>query len=240
MKKGLILILSALIVASFAACAGEQPASPSPEAAVSSSAVSEDAATQSAAAEENAAEGQTERLVVADASRYEGIVEDFAMSDDGTAVLMMKPEGAEDGAEPVKVKLSEETKFSFDSTGLGNGDHLEVYYAGEPVDGMVTAIAINRIENTLPQEDMAQALIYDGEVVEHTPDAEKPGSGSILMRSFEGDNDYVFNYDKETKIDVDLASLKAGDKLHIVHSQMATRSIPPQSPAFEISAYTAN
>ena len=49
---------------------------------------------------------------------------------------------------------------------------------------------------------------------------------------------YVFNYDSDTFY-LDFDALKPGDQLNVLHSAASTRSLPPQSAAFEIAPYTA-
>ena len=50
---------------------------------------------------------------------------------------------------------------------------------------------------------------------------------------------YVFNYDSSTQFYLDFDALKPGVQLNVLHSAASTRSLPPQSAAFEIAPYTA-
>lgn len=233
MKKTFTILLSALLIASFAACGAQKPATvPAPSSSEAS--VSDTAEIPSIADTANAGE----RLVVADAALFTGVIEDFAVSDDGKTVWMLKG----DDGKALKAAVDENTKFSFDSSGLGNGARLEVYYSGE--GDVVSAIAANRLDT--PDSGLvapagnapavpADAMTYDGIVVSVNIKTENGIDGTIEMTNGKGENAYVFNFTKDsTYIGVDLLTVKPGDKLRVIHSQISTRSIPPQSPAFQI------
>lgn len=234
MKKVLTLLLALATAASLAACgAPETPAEPGAPAPSASEPAEESSNPEENEAEPAALPGQ-ERLSVADASRFLGTVEDFAVDDAGQTVLLMRRAAGSGLLPELKVTLTENTSYSFDGTQLGNGAFLEVYYGGEPDEtGAVDAIAVN----DLISEDL---VIYNGTLAEITPDPEKEGSGSLLLDPLtENGMQYVFHYDESTQFYLDFASLKAGDKLHVLHSPASTRSLPPQSAAWEISPYTA-
>ena len=50
---------------------------------------------------------------------------------------------------------------------------------------------------------------------------------------------YRFNYGPETQFVIPLEQIAVGTQLNVYHSPAATRSLPPQSYALEVSAYTA-
>ena len=233
MKKLLTLLLALTTAVSLAACgAPEAPAEPSEPAPSASEPAEESSKPEENEAEPAAMPGQ-ERLSVADASRFLGTVEDFAVDDAGQTVLLMRRATGSDLPRELKVTLTEDTNYSFDSAQLGNGAFLEVYYGGEPDEtGAVDAIAVN----DLISEDL---VVYNGTLVEITTDPEKEEGCSLLLDPLTEDGmQYVFHVDESTQFYLDFASLKAGDKLHVIHSPASTRSLPPQSAAWEISPYT--
>ena len=82
-------------------------------------------------------------------------------------------------------------------------------------------------------------VVYNGTLVEITTDPEKEEGCSLLLDPLTEDGmQYVFHVDESTQFYLDFASLKAGDKLHVIHSPASTRSLPPQSAAWEIFPYT--
>lgn len=173
-----------------------------------------------------------EKLVVADSARYRGVVEDVAVSDDGSTVLILNRAVGTNLDRTKKVKLTADTKYSFESAEIANGAFLEVYYGadGANEDESVDAIAINNLGDV-------NSVNYNGTVLEITKDGD---SGSIYMDPLdEKGMQYVFNYGPETQFYLDINTIKVGDKLNVYHKSMATRSIPPQSPALEFSVYTA-
>ena len=233
MKKLLTLLLALTTAASLAACgAPEAPAEPSEPTPSASEPAEESSEPEENEAEPAAMSGQ-DRLSVADASRFLGTVEDFAVDDAGQTVLLMRRAAGSNLPRELKVTLTEDTNYSFDSAQLGNGAFLEVYYGGEPDEtGAVDAIAVN----DLISEDL---VVYNGTLVEITTDPEKEEGCSLLLDPLTEDGmQYVFHVDESTQFYLDFASLKAGDKLHVIHSPASTRSLPPQSATWEISPYT--
>lgn len=90
MKKLLTLLLALTTAVSLAACgAPEAPAEPSEPAPSASEPAEESSKPEENEAEPAAMPGQ-ERLSVADASRFLGTVEDFAVDDAGQTVLLMR------------------------------------------------------------------------------------------------------------------------------------------------------
>lgn len=238
MKKILISLLLAIMTASLSACSAPAPSSPEPRdtstvdstAETSSNALSEDASASSAAD----AAPLDERLQVADAAMFRGVVEDFAADDAGKTVLVMR--GAEGmGFAPVlKAALTEDTRYSFDETKIGNGAFLEIYYGVDMNEAETPEIVDAVAVNDLGSEDMVN---YNGTLVEITKDG---GSGQLLLDPLdENGMQYAFNYGPETQFYLDMESLKAGDRLNIFHSPIATMSLPPQSPAWEVRLYEA-
>ncbi len=266
MKKILLLLLALALLAGCASA--PQPSAPSsqPESSVSESA-EEDAGSVEESAPEEEADAEEEiavkeslpetsqgdaapanmadfsaPLIVMDASRYEGVVDDFAVSDQGYTVLMMKP--SHDSQEALfPIAITENTQFSFPSNELGNGAELQIYYQENAETGTAEAIAINRITTQttpMPAQIPADALTYRGSVTEVRIDQQNPLSGAVTMNDLEGGNPYTFNFSEETTLlNLDMAAVKAGDLLEIKHSPVSTRSIPPQSAAYEISEYFA-
>ena len=81
---------------------------------------------------------------------------------------------------------------------------------------------------------------YNGKLVEIVPDTEDVDSGYLLLDPIdENGMQYQFNYGPDTQFNIDKDTLQAGDLLNVLHSPISTRSLPPQSPAYEISPYTA-
>lgn len=172
-------------------------------------------------------------ISVADAAVYRGIIEDFSVSDGGKTVLnLIQVDGTNFGAPTLKVMLDDNTQYAVAPPTFGNGSYVEVYYGtGTNPDGSVTAAALNEL---LPVD----MILFNGIVAEVTPDTDKTGSGSILVDPLEeGGMQFLFFYRPETVFTFDLATLKVGDKINVVHSAAATRSIPPQSNAYEIHLY---
>lgn len=238
MKKILISFLSALMIASLAACSA--PAGASSEPAMDASSTGETSSELASHSEDSSAPSTAdptafgERLQVADAAMFRGVVEDFAVDDGGKTMLVMRGAKGTDFAPHLNVVLTEDTKYSFDETKIGNGAFLEVYYGvamnevGTP--STVEAIAVNDFGS----EDMVN---YNGVLVEITKDGD---SGQLLLDPLdENGTQYAFNYGPDTQFYLDMESLKPGDQLNIFHSPIATMSLPPQSPALEVNLYTA-
>ena len=161
------------------------------------------------------------------------------MSDDGATVLLMRRAVGTSFPADLKVKLiadgSADTQFGMDADLLGNGSFLEVYYTPgqENPDGSVTALVVN--------DALSEDLVYyNGTVVEVAPDPEQEGEGYLLLDPLEeGGMQYRFNYGPETQFVIPLEQIAVGTQLNVYHSPAATRSLPPQSYALEVSAYTA-
>ena len=87
-------------------------------------------------------------------------------------------------------------------------------------------------------EKAPETATFEGTVLKITLD--EKGGGSVAMLAPDSENtelgDYVFNFNADTKFtDVKVDEIKEGDALTVVHSAVATMSLPPQSPAIEIS-----
>lgn len=240
MKKIFISLLLALMVASMAACSApaNQPSSSGPDDA--SSAVDSTTETSSHALPEEPSASSTaapmdQRLQVADAAMFRGVVEDFAVDDTGKTVLVMRGAEGTGFAPSLKVTLTEDTRYSFDETKIGNGGFLEIYYGVDmnevETPDIVEAIAVN----DLGSEDM---MNYNGTLVEIMKDGD---GGQLLLDPLdENGTQYAFNYGPDTQFYLDMDALKAGDALNIFHSPIATMSLPPQSPALEVRLYEAS
>ena len=226
LKKQFAALFCALLIAILSACGqsgGSSQASASQPAssAAASQAESEAPAEESVPEEADAEAAPVEPLAAPEGSQvFRGTVEDFAVSDDGATVLLMRRAVGTSFPADLKVKLiadgSADTQFGMDADLLGNGSFLEVYYTPgqENPDGSVTALV--------------------------APDPEQEGEGYLLLDPLEeGGMQYRFNYGPETQFVIPLEQIAVGTQLNVYHSPAATRSLPPQSYALEVSAYTA-
>lgn len=176
-------------------------------------------------------------VFVADTALYRGIVEDFSVNDAGETVLTLcQAQGSNFASPKLMVTLTEDTRYAQEEPEYGNGSYLEVFYGQkENPDGSVEALAVNELQP-------ADMILYNGTVKEITPDPEKEGEGRILVSPLgeaEG-TEYLFLYSEETSfIGLYLDEIQPGDQLHIIHSPVSTRSLPPQSAAVEIRPYAA-
>lgn len=222
MKKIASVLLSLILALSATACTASnqsEPITPIDESQSSSSEVS-------SGAESNADESEEEMVLDDSLLCYRGVVEDIAVSDDGNTVLILNgPQGS--GVSPMKIKLTENTQGT--DAQFGNGSFLEIQYEDQQEeDESYAATSIIVLESV-------DAVSYNGTLVEVIRDGE---NGQLLMDPLMEDGvAYAFNFGPETVFYVDLESLQPGDKLNIYHSSMATRSIPPQSPAIEVRPY---
>lgn len=245
LKKQFAALFCALLIAMLSACGqsgGSSQASASQPAssAAASQAESEAPAEESVPEEADAEAAPVEPLAAPEGSQvFRGTVEDFAVSDDGATVLLMRRAVGTSFPADLKVKLiadgSADTQFGMDADLLGNGSFLEVYYTPgqENPDGSVTALVVN--------DALSEDLVYyNGTVVEVAPDPEQEGEGYLLLDPLEeGGMQYRFNYGPETQFVIPLEQIAVGTQLNVYHSPAATRSLPPQSYALEVSAYTA-
>ena len=245
LKKQFAALFCALLIAMLSACGqsgGSSQASSSQPAssAAASQAESEAPAEESVPEEADAEAAPVEPLAAPEGSQvFRGTVEDFAVSDDGATVLLMRRAVGTSFPADLKVKLiadgSADTQFGMDADLLGNGSFLEVYYTPgqENPDGSVTALVVN--------DALSEDLVYyNGTVVEVAPDPEQEGEGYLLLGPLEeGGMQYRFNYGPETQFVIPLEQIAVGTQLNVYHSPAATRSLPPQSYALEVSAYTA-
>lgn len=170
----------------------------------------------------------------ADTAIYRGVIEEFAVNDKGETVLLMRRATGSGYDANLKVAINKNTRFESKNVQYGNGSFLEVNYGGKAdKNNMVTALNVK----VLPSEDM---VIFNGKFVSNTTDPDKKGSGQLLLDPIDANGmQFAFNYSDETGIYLDLTKLKKGDLVHVYHSAASTRSLPPQSFAFEISGYTA-
>ena len=245
LKKQFAALFCALLIAMLSACGqsgGSPQASSSQPAssAAASQAESEAPAEESVPEEADAEAAPVEPLAAPEGSQvFRGTAEDFAVSDDGATVLLMRRAVGTSFPADLKVKLiadgSADTQFGMDADLLGNGSFLEVYYTPgqENPDGSVTALVVN--------DALSEDLVYyNGTVVEVAPDPEQEGEGYLLLDPLEeGGMQYRFNYGPETQFVIPLEQIAVGTQLNVYHSPAATRSLPPQSYALEVSAYTA-
>ena len=243
MKKSLMMLFFTALLIAVPACSSS-PAEPVSSTSTSSaSAPGSSEAASSSVSEPISSDDSVsdilpmpsqQRTTVADASLFRGTIEDFAVSDDGKTVLLMNRAIGSGYSQDLKVKLTDSTNFDFDSTKMGNGTFLEVYY-GDTVtnpDGSVDAIQINY----LGTEDMVN---YNGTVKEISLDPDESGSGYLLLEPIDNGMEYQFNFDSSTQFYMELGTIQQGDQLNILHSPVSTRSLPPQSFAWEVSKYTA-
>ncbi|MCI8649003.1 MAG: hypothetical protein HFG20_02695 [Anaerotruncus sp.] len=234
-------ILIATLFALLVGCTSQQPAPSEPSSSsqpVSSSEastmdVSSQAVSMEGASSEQEPKGtleEKERIVVADAAVYRGILQDLSVDEQGrTAWILEKVEGSDYQYPRLQAVITDSTRFNSDNSKIGNGSYLEVYYSGEPDEyGLIEAIAINELLSP-------DLTIYNGVLTQIEQDKENKGYGSLYLKGLtEEDMGYTFHYSPETQFYMELSSLKEGDLLHVVHSPASTRSLPPQSAAFEV------
>lgn len=238
MTKRIVFLFSVLAAALLAACSSGGQASPDPASSGDSSAsvsqaVSEEppnTSSETTSADDTTSFDSAERVAVMDAYQFWGVVEDFAVSDDGKTVLMMNRADGTDFEPSLKVVFDDDTRMNFDSDRIGNGAFFEIYYGGKNDDGTVTAIAANDLGSV-------DDVLYNGTIVEIR---NENGSGQMVLDPIsEGGQRHAFNFGPETSFFVELNTLKPGDRVNVYHSMISTRSIPPQSPALEVRLYTA-
>lgn len=248
MKHTANILIALAVAAALTACgnaatqalASSAPASSAVSCAASASADTESVQPLSA---ENplagAASMPESKIAVADAAIYRGVVEDFAVNDKGQTVLMLRRAEGTSFSPRMNFALTENTAYSFDGSSIGNGAFLEIYYCADAAQNdsetptEAEAVAINDL-------GLEELVNYNGTLVEVSPDPNKEGTGQLLLDPIDPNGmQYAFNYDSSTQFHLDFDALKPGDQLNVLHSAASTRSIPPQSAAFEISPYTA-
>lgn len=236
MKKIITSILAMLLVSSLAACSSSNPKK-DVSSAVDESMASEGISSPSeqVSQADQTLENQPTRIVVADTAMYRGIISEIKAIDGQLhSFVLSQVEGTDFGAPSLKVNASEDTKFSFDFSSLQEGDYVEVFF-GDPLEQAIkkgaSAIAVNNWGD-------AEMIIFNGAVVSVTPDKEKEGAGSLLLTSLKDNSEWVFHYWEDTQLYVNINELTEGDKVNILFSGIATRSLPPQSNAIEIRPFS--
>lgn len=248
MKNFWIAAISLMAAVSLAACGASAPAassSPSSE-AVSSGVVSSEEASSESTPEESDASPDFQQLEKMSAPRYVGVVDDFAVNDAGETVLIMKPSHGGDANGSLNIALTKDTSYTIEDGALANGAELEIFYVLNEKNEAV-AVQVNDTDEVpagsdgLPDFDMEESVSYDGVVLSVSFDPSNPKEGSIEMTDFDGQMPYVFHFNEETTVEgIDLKEIQPQTKLHIEHSQISTRSLPPQSNAFSISPYQSD
>lgn len=222
MKSILIPILAALLL--MTACGSPNPSSSSEVPSQSSSVSSETSSSNP----EDTASPISQNIVVADAAMYRGVISEMKTTDGKTTMILSQAQGRDFGAPLLQIVFDENTKFSGDKAALKDGDYIEVYYGRPGAIDTTKPYGVLAV-NTLPPVEMC---IYNGTVV--SIDTE---NSSILMKAMDGDMEYVFNFNDTTQFYMNKDDIKAGDTLHIYHNPASTRSMPPQSFAYEISVF---
>ncbi len=173
---------------------------------------------------------ETERLYVADAAMYRGVVQEFAVNDQtgNTVWILQQVDGTDFGFPELKVEISENTDLGPGAEQVGNGSYVEIFYGGKPdSNNQVEAIAVNRLES-------ADMVIYNGVLKSIQGDSE----GQMELESLDGQGTgYIFNFDANTQFYLNKEQLTPGTKLCVFHSAASTRSLPPQSAAYEVRLY---
>ncbi|MBC8585434.1 hypothetical protein [Youxingia wuxianensis] len=243
-RKMYALLLGAAIVLGMVGCAGQTAAPEEENSAAGSSQASSQEAPSSQEEEplEEETAGSQERLYVADAGMYRGVVEDFAVDDQGRTVWILNQlEGVDFGAPRLQVALDSATQLGYDeSEQIGNGTYLEVYYGGEiPQTSqdqipLVTAAAVNK----LPAPEL---VLFCGTITQATSDPQNASQGDLLVESIlDGGGEYLFHYDQSTQFYLapeDSTAAYVGKKVAVFHDPASTRSLPPQSTAWEVWPY---
>lgn len=244
MKKFWITAVSLMAAVSLAACGASAPVASSSSASsevVSSEAVSSEAVSSEPAPEEpSAGSGRLEQM---SSPRYVGVVDDFAVNDAGETVLIMKPSHGITANGILNVTLTKDTAYTVEKNAIANGAELEIFYVlneqKEAVAVQINEAAEIPADGTgIPDFSMEESVSYDGVVLDIYFDPSNPKEGSIEMTDFDGQTPYVFHFYEETVVEnIDLNEIKPQTKLHVEHSPISTRSLPPQSNAFSISPY---
>ncbi len=169
--------------------------------------------------------------IPADAAMYRGTVAAITNKDGKTWMLLNQAKGTDFGKAALRVEFTKDTRTGFKLSDIEKGDYLVVYYGtmmGEKIPSDVTAIAANKLID-------ADRSIYNGVIDDIKINDD--GTGMFMMRAINGKDQTLFRFNKETKIYLDFANLKKGDKLNIYYSGITTRSLPPQATAMEIRTY---
>lgn len=169
--------------------------------------------------------------IVADAAMYRGTITEVYESEGNTVIKLEQAAGTNFGSPSLTLNITKDTALSFEKADLKEGVYLEAFYnpANASVLQAEDAIQLNKLID-------AKSSIYNGTVVSITPDKDQNGFGDIQLKDLNGENETIFHYSDKTSIQIDLAKVKAGDKLNIYHKGAFTRSIPPQGNALEIRA----
>ncbi len=244
MKKFWITAFSLMAAVSLAACGAAASAAPSSSEAVSSETLSSEPAKEEPSSPAASASGRLEKM---SAPRYVGVVDDFAVNDAGETVLIMKPSHGRDGNGTLNVALTEDTAYTMEHNSISNGAELEIFYVLNEQKEAV-AVQINDADEIPSDRESLSSLEiekesvgYDGVVLDIYFDPSNPRQGSIEMIDLEGKMPYVFHFYEETAVEgISLNEIKPDIELHIEHSQISTRSLPPQSNAFSISPYQSD
>lgn len=235
MKK-LSLLLITLLLASitFTAC-GTTPTPPQSSIEPAPESSSDIAAPPSESALEESEAPAPERLTVADAAMYRGIIDSIEETADGKVITLHQAEGINYGNPSQKFRITADTKFSFEEPiAAGDTFYYEVYYGALSGENLVAEeardiIAMNRYF------DMA-AVNFNGTIKEILP-SDKAGEGQLVMEDMSNQQEAVFNYSAETQFYLNFDALKPGDQLNIFHKGIYTMSIPPQGIPLEVRYY---
>ena len=171
--------------------------------------------------------------MVAGGAIYRGNI--TAIELDGETILTLEQvKGTNFGYPSVSVKLTDKTNLIPAEINLIVGMYVEVQY-GAPVDGQPLEEPVEAI--SLKMLMSAEALVFNGEVISINP-GEKPDTGTLTLRRLESDSDdWIYRYNEETSIYLNLDELKVGDRLNVFTNGLMNPSFPPQATAVELRSY---
>lgn len=164
-----------------------------------------------------------------DVAIYRGTVKSV---EEGFIFTLQQYEGANYGAEQLKIVITSETMLTEEPSKIAVGDYLEVSYGGDTNEkvGAITVKNLGKAEN----------LVINGEIVEIY--MEEEGEGSFLIKDIHTNYETRVNYNKngETQFYLEEDYFKEGYNVNIFYSGIQTRSMPPQIFALEIRRYKSD
>lgn len=164
---------------------------------------------------------------------YRGTIRSILQSEDGTHLTLEQAEGTDFGAPSVRALITPATQTDFELEELKEGVYLEIHFLCARGFDFSSEIPVESARNLR----LSEMRNYNGELLEFTPDEEKPGCGTLLMKALDSDFTFLFFYTENTQFFPDPSALKPGDRLNIFRAAAATMTSPPQGAALEVRYY---
>lgn len=176
---------------------------------------------------ESSISATSEKLVVADAPMYRGIITAISSVEDYYEIALESVDGTDYMYEKIILHTDENSNANFDFADLKSGGYLEVYYA-DRTDGLPpTVIAANMLPD-------AELCMFNGTVRQYSKE-----DGKLEMESITGSKTVIFNFDDSTQFYMNTDDIVEGTQLNIFHRGVMTKSNPPQGFAYEVRPYKA-